>query len=376
MYKTCTRSGIPYDEGFLVRCFMHGLDSNFDYTREMIDVGVLKYYELSLNEVLVRVNDIKLNKTSNGTWVTTSANANATSGQQGARRPSPTPDSTQLESSNENSTSSPTSNIPSYLTKPSELSFREVKMLLERYSCPLCRRNTHAMHDCFALKTAYNISLKTQSSNSNDNGSAQSNPSVAHPPPVAANRVSASVTVLPDEPERYDGFESVSVPPPSSDDEHNTDATTVSAVTASMNVSKLNESSTSYSPSLFHFYHHVGSVRQANICLPRTACLRISSTVDNDYPIIIDSGATHHMWSDPNAFISLRRMKNCYVTLANNYKVPITGQGVIQINIQGFILHIHGVYLVPSLQYCLYSVKQHRRYLRCSCIFDNHNNRL
>ena len=64
MYKTCTRSGIPYDEGFLIRCFMQGLDENYDHTREMIDLGVLKWYELTLNEVVVYVTDIKINKTS------------------------------------------------------------------------------------------------------------------------------------------------------------------------------------------------------------------------------------------------------------------------------------------------------------------------
>ena len=53
-------------------------------------------------------------------------------------------------------------------------------------------------------------------------------------------------------------------------------------------------------------------------------------------------------------------MKNYNVTLANNYKVPIKGKGTMQLNIEGFILNIHDVYLVPSLQYSLYSVKQHR----------------
>ncbi len=262
MYKTCTCSGIPYDEGFLVRCFMQGLDSNFGYTREMIDVGVLQYYELSLNEVLVLVNDLKLNKTSNGPWVTTAANANAnaTSGQQGARLPPPTTDSTTVATPADNSTSTATSNVPPYLTKTAELSFREVKMLLERFSCPLCCRNRRALHDCFALKTTYNISLKHKPSNNADNGSTSSNPSVHQPPPVAAHRVSASDTFLPDEPERYDGFESVSVPPPTSDDEDATTANTEDVVTNSMTVSKINDSSTSYSPSLFKFHHNVGSI--------------------------------------------------------------------------------------------------------------------
>ena len=143
MYKTCTRSGIPYNEGFLIQCFMQGLDANFEHTREMIDLGVLKWYELTLNEVLVFVNDIKLNKQSHGTWINAQSSANATSGKQGAKRPSePTDSATTIQVQPD---------IPAYLYKPSELAFREVKMLLERYACPLCRKNNHAFHTCHAL---------------------------------------------------------------------------------------------------------------------------------------------------------------------------------------------------------------------------------
>lgn len=67
MYKTCTRSGIQYDEGFLILCFIQVLDSNFDYSQELLDQGVLTWYEFSLNEVLILVNDIKLNKQSTDT---------------------------------------------------------------------------------------------------------------------------------------------------------------------------------------------------------------------------------------------------------------------------------------------------------------------
>ena len=113
---------------------------------------------------------------------------------------------------------------------------------------------------------------------------------------------------------------------------------------------------------IFYFFHSQFS--QQN-------CYRILSTVNNAYPIIIDSGATHHMWTDVSAFITFRTLNHCYVTLANNNKVPIKGQGTIQIKIQGYILHIHNIYLVPTLQLSLYSVKQHRRYIQCSCVFNN-----
>ncbi len=122
---------------------------------------------------------------------------------------------------------------------------------------------------------------------------------------------------------------------------------------------------------LFVLKRNVGSARQSNVALPHTACFRLSSTTTNEYPIIIDSGATHHMWNDGSAFIQFKYLHNCYVTLANNFKIPIKGQGTIQLKINGYLLHIHDVYLVPTLQFSLYSVKQHRKYPQRSCLFDN-----
>ena len=72
---------------------MQGLESNFEHTREMIDLGVVKWYDLILNEVLVPVNNIKINKTSHGIWITNGPSANATSGKQGAKCPPEADDS-------------------------------------------------------------------------------------------------------------------------------------------------------------------------------------------------------------------------------------------------------------------------------------------
>ncbi len=342
---------------------MQGLDSNFDHTREMIDVGALKYYEKTLNEVLVLVHDIKLTKLTHGTWIEEKATANATAGQQGARRPvsSPTP-------STSTSTNS-SSNVPDYIHKTSDLSYREVKMLLERYSCPLCRRNNNAMHTCHALKTAYNISLKSQSSSDNAANSTHTS-TTPTPQPIAANRATTSVEVIPDEAARYDGFESVAVPPPDSDNE-TPDVQDSTTAVGSARVSKINESSNSYLQTSFNFSHHIGSVRRSHVTLPKTACLCVASNINNKYPIIIDSGATHHMWNQEQSFIHYTPLQNCYVTLANNHRIPVHGQGTIQLTIQGYILHIHNVYLVPSLQFNLYSVEVHCKYPKCSCIFDN-----
>lgn len=100
----------------------------------------------------------------------------------------------------------------------------------------------------------------------------------------------------------------------------------------------------------------MGSVRQCNGTIPKHAvCNKASFPCSNEYPIIIDSCATHNMWNDSKAFRTFTSMHNSYVLLANNYKIPIAGWGTIQLNINGYFLHIHDVYYVPGLQYSLYA---------------------
>ena len=278
----------------------------------MIDLRGLKWYELTLNEVLVRVNDIKINKTSHGTWIANNSTTNATSGKQGAKQP--------LEATENSTTIQIQPDIPTYLYKPSELSFREVKMLLERYACPICRKNNHAFLTCHALRNTYNISLKAQSIAPTSDSSTSSVPPNTAPQPVMANRATTSVDVLPDVPERYEGYESIIVPPPDSDSEESkTYSEHLQSLEDTIRVSKINEHSTTYSNFVSKFTFNVGSVRQCDVYFSKKHCFRISSTVNNEYPIIIDSGATQHMWRDSNAFLNFTFMKQCYVTLANNY---------------------------------------------------------
>ena len=59
--------------------------------------------------------------------------------------------------------------------------------------------------------------------------------------------------------------------------------------------------------------------------------------------------------------------------MANKEKVPITGIGTIQLNINGFTLRIHKVYYIPSLAFCLYSVKEHMKYNKCFTHFGNNH---
>ena len=89
------------------------------------------------------------------------------------------------------------------------------------------------------------------------------------------------------------------------------------------------------------------------------------------YLVVVDSGVLHHMWTDYNSFIKYNKINNSYVSLANEYKVPIAGKGAIQISLNGFTIRIHDVFHIPSLKSHLYSVKQHMGYGKCECIYRN-----
>ena len=77
----------------------------------------------------------------------------------------------------------------------------------------------------------------------------------------------------------------------------------------------------------------------------------------NEYPVIIDSGATHHTWTDPTAFNSFAQAENYYISLDNDYQIRMKGVGLIHLKVNRYMIQLHSVYYVPDLQYCLYSVK-------------------
>lgn len=121
-YKTCTRSGIACDKGYLICWFIHGLDNNINHTKEFLDCGVLPWYDLTRNDVIIQVTDIKMNKMSTGTWLTTPASANDV-GQQGAKHPAPITDTV--------NTIPVDHDLPEYLYKASDLYWSEVWKLLK-----------------------------------------------------------------------------------------------------------------------------------------------------------------------------------------------------------------------------------------------------
>ena len=155
-YRTCTRSGFPYEEGYLVRCFINGLDGNFDHVWTLLQNGALHWYTLTLNEVIKEAMEVKLNRQSSGVWTTDDGAANF-AGKQGAKHPEQpkNPPSNVLKIDPD---------IPRYCYKSSDLTITEVQSLMWCYSCPLCRCNGHPLHECSFLARVYNITLKKPSS--------------------------------------------------------------------------------------------------------------------------------------------------------------------------------------------------------------------
>ena len=142
----------------MVRCFINGLDSNFDCVRTLLQNGALHWFTLSLNDIIQEATEIKLNRQSSSNWTTNNCAANLM-GKQGAKR---------HNSSNTQSNNIVTMvpDISSFCYKPADLTIKEVQFLMRQYSCPLCQYNGHPLHECSSLACVYNITLKSPSTTS------------------------------------------------------------------------------------------------------------------------------------------------------------------------------------------------------------------
>ena len=198
LYATCLQNGYHNDPHFLPRCFLNGLDANFDRTREMIQHGSLDWSDYSLNQCIQAANMIKLNLVTADKWKEYKASASQ-AGKQGALRPQTTTPAP---------TPAPPTKLPTYCLKEN-LSPQDVEWLMKRYSCFICRRKNHAFHECGLVKRFYTI---TPLADSQATQPTRSNPSQPPRPPTnrqhhttVANLASLPITVT-DSPERYDGY--------------------------------------------------------------------------------------------------------------------------------------------------------------------------
>ena len=101
---------------------------------------------------------------------------------------------------------------------------------------------------------------------------------------------------------------------------------------------------------------HVISARPAEACVatsvPDTTASEIFAAASaNELDVaILNSGATHHLWHSHEAFVFYKKVYNQYVTLADNTKIPISGKGVIAIEMGSKKVIMRNVYHVPALR--------------------------
>lgn len=157
MYRRVTAAGEPYDESFLVRCFLLGLDDNFEPTRIVNTNGSLRWEDHDLDSCVQTAFGMKLKLQSQNGWktITTSAKGNAEAGQHGPSRPTDT--------SVTDNKKQPRTPYNHHWTGKKELSAKEVSILLGRHSCICCRSNNHELTTCPVLTKTYNVSYKQSS---------------------------------------------------------------------------------------------------------------------------------------------------------------------------------------------------------------------
>ena len=107
--------------------------------------------------------------------------------------------------------------------------------------------------------------------------------------------------------------------------------------------SKPHNSSTIYFSHTFKSLHHAGSIKHPNVYIPQKY-INTPITKWGTYPVIVNSCIAHHVWTNFISFISYIEMKNLFVSMTNQHKVPMTGYGNMQILVNVFTLRIHDVH--------------------------------
>ena len=173
---------------------------------------------------------------------------------------------------------------------------------MKRYNCFVCRHQNHSFHECGIVKCFYTVtpvadSIGNVTQQRANNTSTNCTTQARQPTTSAANLSSLPITVT-DTLDRYDGFADMrqhqSVPNPDNTaygspvntDTHVVDNTTDSTVARYLykfcrGSAKRVKYSTHIDPHHF-FTHSTSTLLQC----------------------VVNSGATHHMWNDPTAFIS------------------------------------------------------------------------
>ena len=89
------------------------------------------------------------------------------------------------------------------------------------------------------------------------------------------------------------------------------------------------------------------------------------------FQVIVDSGATSHMFPYRQAFISYCETPGGYILLADQKKAPSIGIGSVCFSIGGHFVQLCNVLHVPVLCAPLFSVQRHLRSSHSSFVADN-----
>jgi hypothetical protein len=83
---------------------------------------------------------------------------------------------------------------------------------------------------------------------------------------------------------------------------------------------------------------------------------------------VADSGATDHMLPDKSAFISYKLVTNLQVQMGNNSYLPVLGQGLAVISLNGQRIIVWNALYVPGLVVPLFSLRAHFSQQGCGFI--------
>ena len=91
----------------------------------------------------------------------------------------------------------------------------------------------------------------------------------------------------------------------------------------------------------------------------------IFQVVDGKEESYMDSGATHVMLPDLEAFISIHKCPHRTVTLGDESVVPVLGEGTAVFSLNGRVILVRNALYVPAFRNPLYSLQKHKTMLGC-----------
>ena len=87
--------------------------------------------------------------------------------------------------------------------------------------------------------------------------------------------------------------------------------------------------------------------------------------IDSEEEACADSGATHVMLPDCEAFLSLHRCHHRTVTLGDESVVAVCGEGLAVISLNRKTILLRGALYIPALRNPLYSLRKHKAMPSC-----------